>query len=150
VTPADGPGVDTSTDVNLDSSDSRPVTPSFDGDAVATTPDGGSGGSLDKVGGLDASHGSEPADTEIDIEILTAPTGAVGSVTLTYSTDGFGSSVPVDCASGGTSGPDDAWTASIPAQPQGTTVRFYVEATTTEGVNMYLPGNNVNYTYVTQ
>ena len=74
----------------------------------------------------------------------------MASVTLDYTTDDFNTVTPITCTLSGTSGPDDVWIATIPGQPAGTTVRFYYQAVDYSSNNIYLPGNFVNYTYVTQ
>jgi hypothetical protein len=106
---------------------------------------------LDREANLDASNGFEAANTPITVDVFLTPHNAVSSVTLTYTTDDFNTTTPIACSLSGTSGVDDIWLATIPGQSSGTTVRFYYDTVPYNGTgDIYLPGNNVNYTYVTQ
>jgi len=118
--------------------------PSFDGDATASI------GTLDKEPDLDVSTGSEAANTPVPVTVNVTPHNSAASVTLTYTTDDFATTTPIACTNSGPSGADDAWTATIPGLAASLTVRFYVEAIDYSAVGTYLPGNNINYTYVTQ
>jgi hypothetical protein len=119
--------------------------PTYDGSAT-----GPANGSLDPEPNLDASNGLEGANTPITVNVTLTPHNAVSSVTLTYTTDNFNTTTPIVCALNGTLGPDDVWTATIPAQPSNVTVRFYYDSVPYNGTgDIYSPGNNVNYTYVT-
>jgi hypothetical protein len=119
--------------------------PSYDGDAT-----GPAGGSLDEEANFDASNGSEAAGTPITVNVSLTPHNAVSSVTLEYTTDDFNTVTPVTCVLNGTAGNDDVWTATIPGQAAATTVRFYYASVPYNGSgDIYLPGNDVNYTYVT-
>jgi hypothetical protein len=119
--------------------------PGFDGDAAAPP------GTLDKEANTDPSVGSEAAGSPVTISVNLTPHNAVASVTLTYTTDDFATTTPIVCTNSGPSGGDDVWVATIPAQAAGTTVRFYYDAVPYNGTgDIFLPGNNVNYTYVTQ
>jgi hypothetical protein len=118
--------------------------PSFDGDAVAPP------GMLDKEMDLNPSVGSEAANTAITATVKITPHNSVASVTLNYTTDNFTTTNPVPCTLSATSGADDVWSATIPAQAAGTTVRFYYQAVDYSSNSLFLPGNFVNYTYVSQ
>jgi hypothetical protein len=118
--------------------------PSFDGDATSPI------GTLDKEPNLDPSTGVEAANTPVPVSVKITPHNAVASVTLTYTTDDFATTTPITCTNSGPSGADDVWTATIPGQASGLTVRFYLEAVDYSSNGIYLPGSMVNYTYVTQ
>lgn len=118
--------------------------PTFDGDATSPI------GTLDKELNLDPSSGSEAANTPVPVSVNLTPHNSAASVTLTYTTDNFSTTNPLPCTDSGPSGADDVWTATIPGQTAGLTVRFYIQAVDYSSNTIYLPGNNVNYTYVTQ
>ena len=92
----------------------------------------------------------EAANTPVPVTVLLKPHNAAASVTLTYTTDDFATTTPITCTRTGTSGNDDVWTATVPGQAAGLTVRFYYQALDYSSNAIYLPGSNINYTYVTQ
>ncbi len=117
--------------------------PSFDGDATAPP------GTLDPEANLDPSSGSEAASTDIVVTVQTTPINSVAILTLNYTVDDFANTLQVACTIGSVTGTDDVWTATIPGQDSGTTVRFYFDATPYTGSDVFFPGGLVNYTYVT-
>ncbi len=123
-------------------------TPSFSADATGSSSAGAV--SLDKEANLDASNGAAPAVAPVVPTITTSPNNGYQSVTLNWTNDNFATVTPVTCTLGSQSGGVDSWGATIPAQSAATTVRFYYQAVQWGGASDYNPGNNVNYTYVTQ
>jgi hypothetical protein len=117
---------------------------SFDGDATAPP------ATLDPEADLNASTRSAAPNTALVVSVSLMPHNAVASVTLNYTIDNFTTTIPVTCTRSGSVGADDTWVATIPGQAAGKTVRFYYDAKPYTGNDIFLPGSNVNYTFVTQ
>ena len=121
--------------------------PSYDGDAT-----GPASGSLDKEANLDPSVGFEAASTPITVDVYLTPHNAVSSVTLTYTTDDFNTTTPIVCVLNGTSGLTTCGRRRSPraARRHDGALLLRLGALTTARATSTCPGNNVNYTYVTQ
>jgi hypothetical protein len=67
-----------------------------------------------------------------------------------WTIDNFNSTTNVNMATSMQAGGIDTWTGMIPGQVAGKTVRFYFDALKWDNTHDFNPGNNINYTYVTQ
>jgi hypothetical protein len=122
--------------------------PSFPADATATST---GTVTLDKEANLNPSTGVAPANAAVNVRIGVTPNNGLQSLTMFFTTNDFGSTTGVAMSVSSQSGGIDTFTGVIPGQPAATTVRFYFQGTKWDGVtNIFNPGNNVNYTYVTQ
>jgi hypothetical protein len=121
-------------------------TPSFVGDATATS----TGGTVTLVQekNLDPSTGNAPAVDNVVVSIQTMPSNGYQGLTLNWTNNEFVSTTPVTMMLQGQSGGIDTWTATIPGQSNGTTVRFYIQALKWNNSSDYSPGNLYNFTYV--
>jgi hypothetical protein len=124
------------------------MAPSFLGDATGSS----TGGSviLDKEANLNVSNGLGPSTAPVVITVTSTPNNGFQSVTLTYTNNNFSTSTPVTMTLTSQTGGVDTWTATIPAQTAGTTVRFFLDGLDWDGTTHdFNPGGFVNYTYVT-
>ncbi len=122
--------------------------PSFPSDATATSMAGAV--SLDKVADLGASTGTAPANSNVDVSILVTPHNSLMALAMVWTKDDFNNTASVNMTLAGTMGGNDVYTGTIPGQAASTTVRFYFDGTPWSGNHVFNPGNNINYTYVTQ
>ncbi|HRE91005.1 MAG TPA: fibronectin type III domain-containing protein, partial [Myxococcota bacterium] len=121
---------------------SDPATGAEDGTAFAVT--------FQEVADLGASNGRAPADVDVRVTIEVGPAGGLQSLTLNWTANDFTNTTPVVMTKMGQNAGKDVYEAVIPGQAWMTTVRFYLEADPWTGANFFDPGNNTNYTYVTE
>ncbi|HWE28701.1 MAG TPA: LamG domain-containing protein [Polyangia bacterium] len=122
-------------------------TPMFLADATATSLGGTV--TLDKEAGTNASTGTAPANAAVLVTITTGPSNGYQSLTLDWTNDNFTTTTKTSMTLASQSGGVDTWTASIPAQSGGTTVRFFIDGLHWDNsTHDFNPSSSVNYTYV--
>ncbi len=121
---------------------SAPATGVEDGTAFSVT--------FDEVASLGVSNGLAPADVDVRVRIEVGPAGGLQALTLNWTANNFANTTPVTMTKMGQNAGNDVYEAVIPGQEWMTTVRFYLEADPWTGANFFDPGNDTNYTYVTE
>jgi hypothetical protein len=103
-------------------------------------------------GGSGDMGGTAPASDGVAITTQTYPHGATKEVHLLYSLTDVTVAMPTDVMMTFDKevAPNDQWKATIPAQPAGTRVWFYVRAVGWGGAMLYDPTNFHHLTYVYQ
>jgi hypothetical protein len=99
--------------------------------------------------GTQAGGGSAPATRDVTVLADTGPPGAAKSLILTLMLNGnFAAQTQVAMVrSGSVVGGTEEWTGTVPQQPAGTRVYFFLTATGWDGTTQFAPGSQRNYAY---
>jgi hypothetical protein len=104
---------------------------------------------LGTVLGTESGGGSAPATRDVTVVASTTPAGAAHTLVLTYMLNGnFAAQTQVSMTRTGivTNGAEE-WSGTVPKQPAGTRVYFFLDATGWDGTALFAPGSQRNYAY---
>ena len=99
--------------------------------------------------GTAAGGGAAPATRDVTVLANTGPPGAAKTLVLTYMLNGnFGAQTQVAMTrTGAVGGGTEEWSGTVPKQPAGTRVYFFLTATGWDGTTLFAPGSQRNYAY---
>jgi hypothetical protein len=107
---------------------------------------------LTEVSGAGSGGGTAPSSSGVEVRVAFSPRGTGRDLTLKYSLDGnFASQTSVSLMFSSYEGTDrEVWSATLPAQPSGTKIYFFVEADGYDNTILFAPGGGKNYEYGSQ
>ena len=107
---------------------------------------------LTEVSGAGSGGGTAPSSSGVEVRVAFSPRGTGRAVTLKYSLDpNFTAQTSLPLGFSSYQGSDrEVWSATIPAQPSGSKVYFFVEVDGYDNTILFAPGGGKNYEYGSQ